>query len=104
MDLFPDEPREEPREKTYSRRTCFICEKDISANGLAWTAHMRTHVRAGEVYEVRYNYGSDPPGRDFVLPSRYPDVDILDFFVDQETGLRYLLVIQSRLVLPPREE
>ncbi len=37
--------------KTYGRHTCRICKKDISNNGLAYTNHMRMHVRRGEAKE-----------------------------------------------------
>lgn len=37
--------------RTYGRHTCFFCKKQISNNGLAFTNHMRMHVRSGEAVE-----------------------------------------------------
>lgn len=37
--------------KTYGRRKCHVCGKETSTNGLAYTNHMRAHVRRGEATE-----------------------------------------------------
>jgi hypothetical protein len=33
--------------RTYPRRSCSLCGREISTSGLAWTNHMRKHVREG---------------------------------------------------------
>ena len=52
--------------QTYPRRSCPICRAHISTNGLAWTSHMRKHVRAGEALERRESVTRYPGPRDYV--------------------------------------
>ncbi len=45
--------------KTYMKRTCWICKREISCSGLAQASHMRSHVRKGEVVERLHKLGGD---------------------------------------------
>lgn len=36
----------------YSKKRCPVCSKKVSVNGVAWTSHMRKHVREGAAKEV----------------------------------------------------
>lgn len=35
----------------YTRRTCPICKKELSSNGLAWSSHQRTHQKSFSTLE-----------------------------------------------------
>lgn len=35
--------------RTYSRRWCYVCGRDISSAGLAWYNHCMKHVREGKM-------------------------------------------------------
>lgn len=40
--------------RTYSRRWCFVCGRDISSAGLAWYNHCMKHVREGKMRKVNF--------------------------------------------------
>ncbi len=37
--------------RTYMKKTCWLCGKEICNTGLAQSSHMRAHVRKGEAVE-----------------------------------------------------
>lgn len=37
--------------RTYMKRTCWVCQREVSCGGLGYTSHMRAHVRKGEIIE-----------------------------------------------------
>lgn len=39
--------------RTYTFRTCWVCHKQHSSNGLATVNHMRKHVREGKLIEMK---------------------------------------------------
>lgn len=45
--------------RAYSKRSCIICGKEITAAGAAFTSHMRMHVRQSRCIETK--------GRDGIL-------------------------------------
>jgi hypothetical protein len=35
--------------RTYSTKECRFCDKEISVNGLAWSGHLKWHVKQGDL-------------------------------------------------------
>lgn len=61
--------------RTYRKRACAVCGKEISIAGCAWSSHMRMHVEDGEADEIQWHIVARWREEDHSLSTEKVDID-----------------------------